>query len=213
MGHSRAEKAQSRERILSIAGQIIRERGIDAISIADLMKQAGLTHGAFYVHFASRDALIAAALERALQDGEAASAAGNRSGGKRTVNSIVNGYLSRTHRDGPAAGCAVSSLSGEVARGGALTRKIMMAKLDRYFESMAAASTSASDDPARAQDFAMGAWSTMVGAIILSRVFAGDPKADQILLAARNAILTLDGQTAPDRPTEPTPEAIGKTLM
>jgi len=197
MGHSRAEKAQSRERILSLAGQLIRERGIDAISIGDLMKQAGLTHGAFYVHFASREALIAAALERALQDGEAASAAGNRSGGKRTVKSIVNGYLSRAHRDGFAAGCAVSSLSGEVARSSAATRKIMMDKLERYFEGMAAASVSMADDPARAREFAMGAWSTMVGAIVLSRVFAGDPKADQILLAARDAILRLDRDTPP----------------
>lgn len=192
MGHSRAEKAVSRERILGLAGRIIRERGIDAISIGDLMKQAGLTHGAFYVHFESRDALIAAALERALQDGEAASAAGNRSGGKRTVKSIVNGYLSRAHRDDPGAGCAVSALSGEVSRGGALTRKIMIAKLERYFNGMAA--SAAIDDPEHAQDFALAAWSTMVGAIILSRVFAGDPKADRILLAARNAVLALERQ-------------------
>lgn len=190
MGHSRAEKAQSRERILSLAGQIIRARGIDAISIGALMKEAGLTHGAFYVHFESRDALIAAALERALLDGEAAAAAGNRSGGKRTVKSVVNGYLSRTHRDDPAAGCAVSALSGDVARGGKLTRAIMMGKLERYFEAMA--ETASADDPDSAEEFAMAAWSTMIGAITLSRVFAGDERADRILLAARKAIMALD---------------------
>lgn len=194
MGHSRAEKAQSRERILSLAGQTIRARGIDAISIGELMKEAGLTHGAFYVHFESRDALIAAALERALLDGEAAAAAGNRSGGKRTVKSIVNGYLSRTHRDDPAAGCAVSALSGDVARGGKLTRAIMMGKLERYFEAMA--ETASADDPDSAEEFAMAAWSTMIGAITLSRVFAGDERADRILLAARKAIMTLDETTA-----------------
>lgn len=189
MGHSRAEKAQSRERIIATAALLIREKGIDAISIGELMKMAGLTHGAFYVHFESRDALIAAALERALQDGEAASAASRRTG-KQTVKSIVNSYLSRAHRDDMGTGCAVSALSADVARGGKLTRNIMMAKLDRYFDGMANASEAA--DPASAEAFALGAWSTMVGAIILSRVFAGDPKADQILAAARQAILERD---------------------
>lgn len=207
MGHSRAEKAQSRERIISIAGQIIRERGIDAISIGDLMKRAGLTHGAFYVHFESRDALIAAALERALQDGEAASATGSRSGGRRTVKTIVNSYLSRAHRDDPGAGCAVSALSGDVARGGKLTRRIMMARLDRYFDAMTEAR--AQGEAGRSQDFALGAWSTMVGAIILSRVYAGDQKSDQILLAARNAILALEDRAGAADPQIPAREKTG----
>lgn len=66
----------------------------------------------------------------------------------------------------------------------------MMGKLERYFEAMA--ETASADDPNRAEEFAMAAWSTMIGAITLSRVFAGDERADRILLAARKAIMTLD---------------------
>lgn len=189
MGHSRASKAQSRERIITLAAQFIREHGIDAISIGDLMKSAGLTHGAFYVHFESRDALIAAALERALHDGEAAAASGNRGSGKRTVKSIVNGYLSRAHRDNPGSGCAVSALSGDVARSDNQVRKIMTTKLDQYLAGMAEAYGNGGTDDA--DDFALAAWSTMVGAITLSRIFDGDPRSDKVMLAARQAILDL----------------------
>ena len=75
MGHSRADKAESRERILAIAARQIREGGLDSVSIGEVMKAANLTHGGFYGHFPSRTALIAAALERALVEGEAASLA------------------------------------------------------------------------------------------------------------------------------------------
>ena len=71
MGHSQAEKARSHDRILSIAARTIRDSGSGSLVIADLMKAAGLTHGAFYSHFDSRDALIEESIERALSEGEA----------------------------------------------------------------------------------------------------------------------------------------------
>ena len=89
MGHSQAEKAQSRERIVTAAARQIREGGLESISIVELMKEAELTHGGFYGHFPSRSALIAAALERALFDGEAASVAATSRKGSRTLKSIV----------------------------------------------------------------------------------------------------------------------------
>lgn len=194
MGHSRAEKAQSRERIISAAAQTIRERGIDALSIGELMRSVGLTHGAFYVHFESRDALVAAALERALLDGEAASAAARRGVGKRTVKSILNNYLSRAHRDAPGAGCAVAALAGDVARSGPATRRAMMLKMDNYLAAMAEAQGGAPDE--QTEDFSLAAWSTMVGAIALSRVFAGDPRSDRVLAAARQMILDQEQRLA-----------------
>ncbi|OYQ37928.1 hypothetical protein CHU93_00225 [Sandarakinorhabdus cyanobacteriorum] len=199
MGHSRAEKAQSRERIITAAAQTIRERGIDALSIGELMRSVGLTHGAFYVHFESRDALVAAALERALLDGEAAAAAARRGVGKRTVKSILNNYLSRAHRDAPGAGCAVAALAGDVARSGPATRRAMIQKLDNYLAAMAEAHGGAPRD--EVADFSLAAWSTMIGAIALSRVFAGDPRSDQVLAAARKMILD-----AEQRPSDPVPK-------
>ena len=69
MGHSRAEKDKSHDRIVRVAAGRFREAGISGVAVADLMKEAGLTHGGFYRHFASRDDLVAEAIERALHDG------------------------------------------------------------------------------------------------------------------------------------------------
>ncbi|HEY2750970.1 TetR/AcrR family transcriptional regulator, partial [Phenylobacterium sp.] len=71
MGHSQAEKAKSRERILAEAARQIRQNGLESVSVGTLMKSVGLTHGGFYGHFESREALLASALERALLEGEA----------------------------------------------------------------------------------------------------------------------------------------------
>src|SRR6185436_7557460 len=105
MGHSQAEKARSRERILAEASRQVRRGGLESVSVGALMKSVGLTHGGFYGHFESRSALLAEALERALAEGEAnAKALG--SGRPRTVSSIAGGYLSRAHRDNRENGCA-----------------------------------------------------------------------------------------------------------
>ena len=69
MGHSKAAKAGSHQRIVEKAAALFRENGVDRVGVADLMKQSGLTHGGFYRHFASRDDLVAEAIERALEDG------------------------------------------------------------------------------------------------------------------------------------------------
>ena len=136
MGHSRAEKAESRKRILAAASTRIREDGLDGISVGELMKSVNLTHGGFYGHFASRSALIAAALEKALDDGEAASVAHSSARGSRTVKSIVNNYLSPAHRDHPSSGCAIPTLAGEVGRADAKVRAIMAQQLAKSFEVM-----------------------------------------------------------------------------
>ena len=183
MGHSRAEKAQSRERILAAASTRIREAGLEGISVGELMKSVNLTHGGFYGHFDSRDALIAAALEQA-------SAAHSGPPGKRTVKSIVNNYLSPAHRDHPNSGCAIPTLAGEVGRAEPEVRAIMAEQLDRSLDVMTEALGTSGKD---AEQFAMASWSMMVGAIMVSRVFKDDPRADQILAAARKAVLELEG--------------------
>ena len=188
MGHSREDKALSHERILSAASRKIRENGLDSLGVAELMKAVNLTHGGFYGHFASRDEMIVAGLERALLDGEAASTAGSRGKAARTVKSILNGYLSTAHRDNPGTGCAIASVAGEAARAAPPVREVMAARLDRYLAAMAAAA----GDEEGAEDFAAAAWSTMIGALLLSRIFAGSPKSDRILAAARNSVLAAE---------------------
>src|SRR5579864_6885609 len=88
MGHSQAEKAESRERILAEASRQVRRDGLESVSVGSLMKSVGLTHGGFYGHFESRSALLAEALERALVEGEA-NAKVQASGRPQTFGHIV----------------------------------------------------------------------------------------------------------------------------
>jgi TetR/AcrR family transcriptional repressor of nem operon len=182
------EKAKSRERILDAAARRIREGGFDSLSIAELMKSANLTHGGFYGHFPSRDALVAEALGHAMDRSEAAFAsAPTRASGY--VTSIVDGYLSPEHRDNPGGGCAVGALACDVARSSDdEVRALMASRLERAFEQMA----EAMGDSAAARDAAVTAWCTMVGAIALSRVFRGRPRSDEILRQARQSIVVLE---------------------
>lgn len=183
MGHSQAQKAETRRRVLALASQHIRTEGLPALAIGRLMESAGLTHGGFYGHFNSREALVEAALEQALADGEAAAL--KAASGAPKAASVVRGYLSKAHRDNPAVGCAIASLVTDVARLEAPARAIMMRKMERYVSQIAEAAEGASEDAAWA------AWSTMLGAIQLARLFVDDPRSDKILSAGRKAALAI----------------------
>ncbi len=189
MGHSKAEKALSRKRILAAAATRIREFGLDGISVGEIMKSVNLTHGGFYGHFESRDALVAAALEQALADGEKASAAHAGEQGSMTVKSIVNNYLSPAHRDHPGSGCAIPTLAGEVGRADPQVRTIMAQQLAKSFDVMGKALGETDQD---SEQFAVSAWSMMIGAMMISRIMAGEPMADRVLTLARKSILELE---------------------
>ena len=184
MGVSQAEKAKSRDRILTAAARQIREGGLESVSIGELMKAAQLTHGAFYAHFGSRADLLAAALDRALEQGAERSraAAGARDKG---MQPIVHSYLSTAHRDNVGDGCAVAALAGDAARADEPIRAIMRDKMAAYIDSTA---ERLGGGP-QARGEAIAAWSTMVGALALSRLFAGEELSDEILRDAREAIL------------------------
>jgi len=185
VGHSQADKAQSRQRILDAAALQLRELGLSGVSIGDLMKSAKLTHGGFYGHFSSRDDLIAEALEKALRDGEESSIRSSK--GPRTLKSFLNSYLSKTHRDNPGTGCAISALAGDVARADIRARSIMSDRLGKYFDNIKDMA-----DENDANDFAMAVMSMIVGAVTLSRVMKDEATSDKLLLAARRAILEYD---------------------
>lgn len=188
MGHSRAEKAQSRKRILAAAATKIRESGLEGVSVGELMKSVNLTHGGFYGHFESRSQLIAAALEQALADSDKAVADQVGEPGGLTVKAIVNNYLSPVHRDHPSSGCAIPTLAGEVGRADTEVRAIMARQLVKSFETMAQALGEGAED---AEQFSVSAWSMMVGAVMISRVLADDPLADRVLTLARKSIIEL----------------------
>jgi TetR/AcrR family transcriptional regulator, transcriptional repressor for nem operon len=188
MGHSKADKAQSRERIVAAAAVRIREAGLDSISVGEIMKSVNLTHGGFYGHFASRADLIAAALDRALADGQKASASHSGKPGKATVKSIVNAYLSPAHRDHPSTGCAIPSLAAEAARAEPAVRSIMADQLRASFETM----VQAYGEGEGAEQFGVTAWSMMIGAMTIARVLGDDPRSDRVLALVRKSVLEME---------------------
>lgn len=171
---SREQVAENRRRILEAAARLFRAKGFEAVTVAEVMKAAGLTHGAFYGHFQSKDDLIAQALAHVLRASTPAHA---------DLTAYAEGYLSPRHRDDVAGGCPTAGLGGETLRQGAEARAAMTEGLRRQIETFAR--TAPGDTPASRRQAAIGAWAAMVGAVILSRVSDDPDLADEILDATR----------------------------
>ena len=186
MGHSQAEKARSRERILAEASRQVRRGGLESVSVGSLMKSVGLTHGGFYGHFESRDALLAEALERALLEGEAKAGA---NGPGASFSGGVRSYLSRAHRDACDSGCAVAALASDVARADVASREVMTEHVETFVETVA--KTLKGDD-----ERAIMAVSAMVGALTLSRVVTDPARSNAILKAVRDHLNEFDAGQA-----------------
>ncbi|MBR0870805.1 TetR/AcrR family transcriptional regulator [Bradyrhizobium tropiciagri] len=185
MGHSQADKARSRQRILDEAATQIRDKGLDALSIGHLMQQVDLTHGGFYGHFASRSELIAAALEQALATGEEAARASRDPDKPVSVSAMARSYLSRTHRDTRKSGCAIAALVSDVGRADAEHRAVMEPHIEAFIAKVAEAF--GDDDDARATM----AVSAMVGALTISRVMTDPKRSDAVLRAVRDGIAAM----------------------
>lgn len=182
---SREQMAQNRQLILDEASRLFRERGFDAVTVADVMKAAGQTHGGFYGHFKSKDALIAAAVAHSLS-GEAA--------GMANLQGWMDTYLSPLHRDHPEQGCPAASLAGLLPQQGPEARKAMGCGLEAQIERFARALPDG--DETQRRRAAIGQWSAMVGAMVLARAVDDSSLADEVLSATR-AWLDVVGQTAP----------------
>src|SRR5436309_11144840 len=120
---SREQAAQNRERILEAAGQRFREVEFEGIGVADLMKEAGLTHGGFYGHYSSKDDLIAEATARALMHSLALFRQVAERGTADPLSAIATAYLTRSHRDKPGEGCLLAALGADVSRQGPAVRR------------------------------------------------------------------------------------------
>jgi len=186
MGHSQAEKAQSRERILTEAARQIREGGLESVSVGKLMKSVNLTHGGFYGHFASRSDLLAQALKRALVQGaEAASRASSGSTRPRDFSTFVRSYLSRAHRDSRNTGCAIPALISDVGRADETSRAVMATHIENYIASIDRALGGGQDERA------IVAVSAMIGALAISRVMTDPQRSDAVLRAVRDHVISL----------------------
>lgn len=184
MGHSKAEKAASRQRIVKTAAARFREAGVDGLGLADLMKEAGLTHGGFYRHFGSRDELVAEAVECALRDGgQAVAAIANSKLTRDAVfTALVDAYLSLAHRDGLAASCAVATMANDVARGNRRARTAYTRQVGIYLETLMKLVAGEKKKAKRVK--AIAALSTLVGAVAMSRAVNDEKLSREILKSA-----------------------------
>ncbi len=184
---SASRKEQSHERIVDAAARAIRRAGYSGVGVADVMKEAGLTHGGFYAHFPSRDALLAAAMERAGQDGAARlsqNMARRRAEGASPLRAWVEAYLSDAHLAGCERGCPVAALASEIPRQSDDVREVAASRVQRLMEAVQQVL------PAQAGEHAAAAvLSTLVGALQLARALGDNPRGRAVLASARQAVL------------------------
>jgi TetR/AcrR family transcriptional repressor of nem operon len=177
MGHSQAEKAATRERVLRVAARKVRVEGVSRPGVADLMKEAGLTHGGFYKHFSSRDELIAQAAALALSEGSAKMERAARKNEQEPRSGLIDSYLAKQHRDSPATGCALVTLGAAAGRGDEDLKKAYEQQVRTYLDLIAGLGDGSEE--ARAE--AMLTLSALVGAVLMSRAVA-DPELSDALL-------------------------------
>jgi TetR/AcrR family transcriptional repressor of nem operon len=185
---SREQVAENRRKILEAAGRLFRARGFESVTVSEVMKAAGLTHGAFYGHFASKDDLIAQALAHVVADTLPEGA---------DLARYVEGYLAPGHRDDIAGGCPMAALGAETVRQPPAARGALTTGLRRQIDALSEGAPGA--DAAERRRAAIGSWAAMVGAVILARL-SDDPRlSDEVLaetrawIAERGAAPTLRG--------------------
>ena len=192
---SKAQTAENRAGIVEAAARLYREKGLAGVGVADITRDAGLTHGGLYRHFESKDALAREACLRAfdwtitpldkLKAGEHDPA--------DVLHALVNGYLSTEHRDHPGEGCPAAALAVDAPRAGPEMSEVFAQGVERNIQRFARATTPASREPdAGGRADTIHVLASMVGALVLARATAaGNPALSEEILA------TLRAQLAP----------------
>jgi TetR/AcrR family transcriptional regulator, transcriptional repressor for nem operon len=178
-------KQLTHERILDTAAGVLREDGFSGVGVADIMKRAGLTHGGFYAHFASRDALLAQALVRAGQDSRARlQGALAKAAAADSFRALVEGYLSDKHLKSPGTGCPVAALASEMPRQSGSVREAAAGRVEGLIDTVRAAL------PHEHADAAPVIASQLVGALQLARTLGDNVRGRKHLAAARAYLLS-----------------------
>ena len=181
-----SRKEETHERIVDVAARAIRRRGYAGVGVADVMKEAGLTHGGFYAHFDSRDDLLVAALERA---GRESAATLTRALERRTAKGVsafralVDAYLAEEHLVSPETGCPVAALASDMPRQSGALQRASSAGV----RGLVARVQSTLPNASRATASVVAG--TLVGTLQLARAMGANAEARAILSAARKALL------------------------
>ncbi len=185
---SREKAAQNRQSILTAAARLFRERGIGATGVDAITEEAGLTHGAVYSQFGSKEAIAAEAIRGALKGSEHLWQRQTQSRGrKKAFHAIVAAYLSRQHRQGAGTGCVVAALGGEIGRQPRHVRDAFTGELKDALQFLAA--VMAEDEPECGYDDAIAAFASMTGALILARAVSDESLSNRILKATAKRVL------------------------
>jgi TetR/AcrR family transcriptional repressor of nem operon len=207
MRYSREHKFETHARIVKRASVKLREKGAHGIGVADLMKDAGLTHGGFYAHFDSREALVIEAFTHAMdRSTERWRKLSDETPPDKRLSRIVNSYLTSDHRDDPGHGCAVPTLAAEIARESLKTRRVFAGRMEQMIDLLAAQFHGLPRKAARKQ--AMAALATMMGSLVMARIAGSGEFSDEILKAGRDGVL---GQAKPAAVRKPAKKARAST--
>lgn len=180
--YPRGHKEKTREQIVDTAARAFREEGVAGVGIGELMGRAGLTHGGFYAHFPSKDALVAEACSRAVDDTWALmdEVVAQAPPGQELA-AFIRAYVSRTHRDDPGAGCMMPSMAGEMPRHAPEVRAAFTAQLRRVLDNLERLLPSTEDR----EDRAITLLSGMAGAVMLARAVDDPALSDRVLRVCR----------------------------
>ncbi|MGM3175707.1 TetR/AcrR family transcriptional regulator [Dickeya lacustris] len=190
---TKAQAQANRAHIVETASTLFRERGYDGIGVADLMAEAGFTHGGFYKHFRSKaDLMVESAACGLAQTAELSA--------DLDISALVQSYLSREHRDARSTGCTIAALSGDAARQPQAVRATFAAGIESVLAALSQANPAPdATDADAARSRYLDILAHAIGAIVMSRACPDDsPLADEILTVCRNKILASLNTTAPE---------------
>jgi TetR/AcrR family transcriptional repressor of nem operon len=190
MRYSETHKSETHEKLLQIAGKALRAKGPEGVAVAEVMKEAGLTHGGFYAHFKSKDAFLAEALRnifahskdkyRRLTDGLPP---------RHALATYIDFYVSPIHRDDVARGCPITALNSDLPRQSKKFRTVFDDGVRSLVEGLAERITAAGvEDGGDPHALAASVLSAMAGAVAVSRAVSDKALSDQMLTTARESI-------------------------
>ena len=183
MGYSKSDKAETHTRIVRVAAKRFRERGLEGIGVADVMKEAGVTVGGFYKHFGSRDELVVEALATAFKDLDVWE--------EHTPDMahLLQNYLTEAHRDAPGTGCAMGALLGDMTRGSRSARALYTERVKRSLAFFSALLPSSQRPDKRVR--ALLILSALLGALNLSRAVSDPNLSREILHRVREELIDM----------------------
>jgi TetR/AcrR family transcriptional repressor of nem operon len=201
MKKSKAETAETRKRILEVAAQAFKSKGITATGVAEIMAAAGLTNGAFYRHFASKEQLVAEACASSM-DVLVESAEVAAEGGQASFLKHLEDFLSAEYRDDTLGGCPLVAMGSELVRADTQTRRAASQGFQQLIDIVARWTPAEDLTSARAE--AMFTLSAMIGAVTMSRIVDDPDLSDQVLNATR--------QRLTDQTAKPQPKRLRSTI-